>query len=79
MAPGVGAGVCNLLGGALGDDAATRLAPFGPKIDQIIGPAQKVQVVFDADNGVAGFAQPLEHAQKDFHVGGVQAGGGFIE
>src|SRR5437773_8271192 len=79
MAPGVGAGARDLLGSARGDDAAARLAPFGPEIDQIIGPAQKVQVVLDAHHRVAGRAQALEHAEQDLDVGGVQAGGGLVE
>jgi hypothetical protein len=45
----------------------------------VVGAADDVEVVFDDDDGGAGVDEPVEQCDEVVDVGGVQAGGGFVE
>src|SRR5882757_7068740 len=53
-AAGVGAGDGgDLLGRAVGDDAAAAFAALGPHVEDVVGVADDVEVMLDDDDGVA--------------------------
>ena len=80
MASGVAGGVeGDLLGGAGGDEAAAGGAAFGAEVEDPVGAEHDVEVVFDDDDGVAVVDEVVEDAHEDVDVGGVEAGGGFVE
>ncbi len=61
------------------DHGAARLASLGAQVDDPIGRAHHVQVVFDDQQRVAGLDQPPEGAQQFRDVVEVQAGGRLVE
>ncbi len=80
----VGAGDAVRVGGdvlrpAFGNEAAAARAAIGAEFDHPVGAGDDVEVVLDDDDGVAGLAQLEQHAQQQFDVGEVQAGGGLVE
>ena len=54
-------------------------AAFGADVDDVVGAANEVEIVFDDDDAGAGIEQIFEALQQHFDVGGMQAGGGFVE
>ena len=56
----------NLLRRALGDDRAALVAALRPKIDDIIGGFDHIQIVFDDDQRIAGIGEPMQHLMQDF-------------
>ena len=52
----------DVLGRALGDDAAAAGAALGAEVDDPVGGLDDVEVVLDHDHGVAVVAQPVQHA-----------------
>ena len=70
---------CELCGSALGHQPAAAGARARTQIDDVIGAANRVFVVFDHHQGIALGAQPLEGIQKRDVVARVQADGGFVE
>ena len=69
----------DLFGGALGDEVAAFGAGFGADVDEVVGFGEDVGVVFDDDDGVAFVDEAVEDADEAFHVGHVQADGGFFD
>ena len=51
----------------------------GAYIDDPVGVADDIQLVLDHEEGIAGGFQAVEGAQESFRVGGMEAGGGFVE
>ena len=70
---------CELCGSALGHQPAAAGARARTQIDDVIGAANRLFVVFDHHQGIALGAQPLEGIQKSNVVARVQADGGFIQ
>ena len=60
-------------------DRATTGATFRTKVDDPVGGANDVEVVFDHQQGVAGIAQPLHAKQQLTDVVKMQAGRRLIE
>ncbi len=77
---GVGAGDGgDLLGGAVGDDAAAAFAAFGAEVEDVVGVADDVEVVLDDDDGVAEVGEAVEDFEELADVVEVEAGGGLVE
>src|SRR6185312_3908348 len=57
-----------LIGRAAADQRAAAFAAFGAEIDDPVGGLDHIQVVLDADDGVALIAQAMEHVQQLGHV-----------
>ena len=64
---------------ALGDDMAAEAAGAGAEVEDIVGVADGVFVVFDDEDGVAEIAQPYESLDEAGVVALVQADGGLVE
>ena len=69
----------NVLGGSRGNDLATAGATFWAQVEDPVGGFDDIQVVFDRNDGVAFFDQPVEHDEQFADVFEVQPGGGFVE
>ena len=69
----------DLLGRALGDEAAAAVAPLGTEINDPIGLGNQVQVMFDDDDGMTSVHQALQHFDQPLHVRHVQADGRFLK
>ena len=69
----------DLFGGAFGDDLAAVAAGFGAEVDEVIGGLDDLEVVFDDQEGIAGFDETVEDLEQHGDVVEVQAGGGFVE
>ena len=69
----------DLLGGALGDDAAAAFAAFGAEVDDPVGLLDDVEMVLDDEDGVAEIGEAIQDVEKFFHVVEMQAGGGLVE
>ena len=69
----------DLLGRAMGDDAATALAAFGAHVEDVVGVADDVEVVLDDDDGVAEVGEAMEDFEELANVVEVEAGGGLVE
>ena len=54
-------------------------AGAGADVDDVVGQADRVLVVFDHDDGIAQVAQAGKRAQQAFVVALVQADRGFVE
>ena len=68
-----------LLEGAFEDDLAAEFAGSGAEVDDVVGGAHDVGVVFDHQDGVAEVAQFVEDADQARGVARVQADGRFVE
>lgn len=68
-----------LFGGASGDDATTLVTTFGTHIDNPVGGADDMEVVFDDNHGIAAIDKSVEDAEKAIDIVGVETGGGFIK
>ena len=71
--------VGDLFGGALGDEVAAFGAGFGADIDEVVGFGEDVGVVLDDDDGVAFVHEAVGDVDEAFHVGHVEADGGFFD
>jgi len=71
--------VGDLFGGALGDEVAAFGAGFGADVDEVVGFGEDVGVVLGDDDGVAFIDEAVEDVDKAFHVGHVEADGGFFD
>ena len=79
-AAGVGGGDGgDLLGRAVGDDAAAAFAAFGAHVEDVVGVADDVEVVLDDDDGVAEVGEAVEDFEELADVVEVEAGGGLVE
>src|SRR5919109_343688 len=65
----------HLLGRALCDDPATLLAAFGTQIDDPVGIADDIKIVFDDDDGVTQIRQPMQNIEQLLDIIKVQPGG----
>jgi hypothetical protein len=61
------------------NDSAATFAAFRAEVDNPIGFGYQFQVVFDDDDGVTGIDEALDDFDQTFHVGHVQADGGFFQ
>ena len=68
-----------LLRRAMPDHAATELAAFGAHIDQVVGIADNVQIVFDDDDRIAEIGKPMKHVKQAAHIVKVKPGGGLVK
>ena len=57
-----------MFGCATGDDFATAFSCFGAEVDEVVGLAEDVEVVFDYDYGVAARDEALEDVYEYFDV-----------
>lgn len=71
--------VGDLFGGALGDEVAAFGAGFGADVDEVVGFGEDVGVVLDDDDGVAFVHEAVQDVDEAFHVGHVEADGGFFD
>ena len=79
-APGDGRGiVLELFDGADGHDFAAAHARAGPEIDDVVGAANGVLVVFDDDQRVAVLRQLGQRIEQHLVVARMQADGGLVE
>ena len=68
----------HFFGRALGHDLATVATAAGPQIDDPVGLADQVQIVFDDQHRMLLLHQLVQDLDQGPHIFGVQAGGGFI-
>ena len=66
-------------GAALGDEVTTPFTGAGADVDDMVGAADGVFVVFDDYQGVALVAQLVQRVQQDLVVARVQAYGRLVE
>ena len=77
---GVGARMAlHVFRGAGADDRTAALPAFRPEVDQPVGSADHVEIVFDDDQRVTGVEQLAERAHQLGDVVEMQAGGGLVE
>src|SRR5205807_9392356 len=69
----------DLLGSALGDQAAAVFSPLGAEIDEPVGIADDIQIVLDDDDGVAQVREAMQDVQQLLHVVEMQAGRGLVK
>ncbi len=69
----------DLLGRALRDDTATFFSAFGAKIQNPVGIADHIQIVFDDDDRISKIGQAMQHVQQFAHVVKVQSCGRLIQ
>ena len=69
----------DLFRSALGDDPAAGVAALGAEVDDPIGLRDKIEVVFDDQDGMAGIHETLEHFDETLDVGHVEADGRLFE
>src|SRR5687768_6984735 len=63
----------------LGDDVPACFTTFRPQIDNPVGGPNYIKVVFDDYDGVTSIHQPLQQVKKANDIGGVKAGGWFVQ
>src|SRR3546814_16202577 len=68
-----------VFGSARAYDPSARIAAFRAQIDNPVGRADDVQIVFDDQQGMARRKQLANRAHEFCHVVEMQAGGGFVE
>src|SRR6266404_6945767 len=71
--------VFDLLRLALGDEVAAGVARAGAEVDNEIGAADGVFIVFDDEDGVAKIAKMFERAEEAIVVAGVEADAGLVK
>ena len=64
---------------ALPPHFAAETAGFRADVDEVVGGADDVFVVFDHNDGVAHIAELAQHANEAIGVARVQPDGGFVE
>src|ERR1039458_231816 len=69
----------DLFGRALGHDAAAFFSAFGAQIDDPVGVADDVQVVFDDDDRVSEIRETVQHVEQLAHIVEVQSRGRLIQ
>ena len=79
-APGQGFGAGHdLFGRSRRDDAAPRLAPFGPEIDDPVGGLDDVEVVFHDQDGVPLVDETAQDVQEHPYIGEMKSRGRLVE
>src|SRR5207302_343272 len=69
----------DLLGSALGDQAAAVFSPLWPEIDEPVGIADDIEIVLDDDDRVPEVRKPVQHVQQLLHIVEMQAGRGLVK
>ena len=69
----------DLFGRAFGDEVAAAFAAFGAEVDDPVGVADDVEVVFDDDDGVTEVSKTVEDFEELADVVEVEASGGLVE
>ena len=65
--------------GALGNDLTAVDTAFGAEVNDPIGGTDDIEVVFDDEDSIPGFHQPVEDIEQALNIGKVETGGGLIE
>ena len=71
--------LCELFGGAGGNEGAAKGPCAGAEVDEVVGGAEDVEVMLDDDDGVSFAHKGLEDGEEFGDVVGVKADGGFVE
>ena len=66
-------------GGAFGDEVAAEGAGARAEIEDVVGAADNIKVVFDDDEGVAAVGELVKDAEEFDDVVAMKANGGFVE
>jgi len=61
------------------DDFPAGVAAFRPKIDDVVGCLDHIQVMLNQEHRVSGVDEPVQGLEQPFHVGQVQAGRRLVE
>src|ERR1700723_2162415 len=69
----------NLLGCAVGDDAAAPFPALRAHVEDVVGVADDVEIVFDDDDGVAEVGEVVKDFEEFADVVEVETGGGLVE
>src|SRR3972149_840084 len=68
-----------LFGGALRYDASAAVASLRPEVYYVVGALYHIEVVLDYDDGVAGFAEALQHVEELVYVGEMETRRRLVE
>ncbi len=66
-------------GASFTDKASAVFAAFGAEVEDPVGVANHVEVVFDDDDGVAEIGETVEDLEQFADVVEVEAGGGLVQ
>ena len=75
---GTDLGQGDVSGGADGDHPSTRIATARTEVDDPVGGGDRVEVVLDEDDGVAGLDEQVQLSQQQGDVGRVEARRRFV-
>lgn len=79
VAGGLGGGVDDFFGSALGNDFSSIGTSTGAEVDDPIGGGDDVHVVLNDDEGISGIDEVVEDLKEHGDVRDMEAGGGLIE
>ena len=68
-----------MFGRTFAEDGAATLTAFGAHVDDMVGLADDVEVMFDDDDGIATVYERVEHLHQDADVLEVEARGRLVE
>ena len=68
-----------MFGCATSDYFATAASGFGTEVDEMVGLAKDVEIVFDDDDGIATCDEALEHVHEHFDVFEMETSGWLVE
>src|SRR5215831_9587751 len=69
----------HLLGSSLRQNSPTIFSAFRPQINDPIGIANDVEIVFDDDDRVPQIGEPVQHVEQLFHIVEMQPCGRLVE
>ncbi len=69
----------HLLRRPLGHNFPAVFAALGAKIDEPVGIANYVEIMFDDDDGVSQIGQPMQHVEQLFDIVEMKARGRLVE
>lgn len=72
-------GTRHLMRRSLRHDGAARATCARADVDHPVGLRDRTHVMLDHDHGVSCLDQPLQLYQQPVRIGGMQAGGGFVQ
>jgi len=79
---GGGAGGCgggHLFRGSLGNDFAAGLPTLRPKIEEVVGFREYIEMMLNYHDGVAGFHQTVKQIDQTADIGQMKANRGFFQ
>ena len=65
--------------GTLGDEGTAAVVALETEVDDVIGCLDDAEVMFDDDEGIAGFGEAVEDVYELFGIGDVEASGRLVE